>query len=132
MQRRTGTVGSVALTVVALGVSGCVGEREFPTPTQMCENLVRSCGAPILLESGNDFYRGCYEIGVAGQKDRTNEDQCFAYHDECINDCEFFRYYLALDAAADADSGVDAGTELDAAHESSDSATSDTAAERDE
>lgn len=110
---------------MALAMNGCVGEREFPKPTQMCENLVKACGKPVLLEQTSDVFRECHTVGVEGQKDEAHEAQCFAFYDECINECEFYAYYLTLDAGADG--GSDAATDLDAQ-----ASAPDAASERDE
>lgn len=75
----------------------------------------------MLLEHRDDVFRECYAIGMAGRKERTNEDQCFAYYDECINECEFFAYYYTLDAGVDAEAGADATT-LDGSVEVADAA----------
>lgn len=113
-RREANALGSTAAMIVAalLGASSCVGEREFPRPAQMCENLVETCGHPLLLEHESDLFRRCYQVGLDGVKDQTKEAQCFAYYDECYNDCEFFGYYLSLDAGLDA--SLDAANELDA------------------
>ena len=111
---------SVVALVATVGATGCVGEREFPKPAQMCENLVEACGVPVLLQYEDDFFRGCYDTGLAGQKDRTKEAQCFAAYDECISNCEVYGYYWTLDSGTD--SGVDAAT-LDAASDQSDAQT---------
>lgn len=121
MRSCTGPFGLIAL-LLAFGVSGCVGERDFPTPTKMCENLVNVCGDPVLLEHENSVFRECHAIGVAGRKDRSNEDQCFAFYEECINECDFYAYYYTLDAGPDAQAIPDAAV-LDAGVEVTDAAS---------
>jgi hypothetical protein len=125
MRRCTATVRWILATVATLGATSCVGEREFPVPTEMCENLVQACGVSVLLEHENDIFRECYDVGVAGQKDKREEAQCFAFYDECINECEFYGYYLSLDGGVDADLSADAAQGSDAAIDSDATISSD-------
>lgn len=92
----------VWLGVSLLAVSGCVEERGFPEPAQMCRDLVEACGEPMLWEYSD--LQTCYEIGRAGVKESTREDQCFAIHSECVNDCLYLSAYLERRDAADAES----------------------------
>lgn len=111
MRWSLGSVGAIALWS-CLGAHGCVGEREFPQPAQMCENLQQACGAPILLEQQDSLFRECHAIGVEGVKDQTHEAQCFAFYDLCISECEFWSDRYSREAGTDA--GEDAATQFDA------------------
>lgn len=84
-------------------VSGCVAERSFPAPAQMCENLVSVCGRPSIAEFNG--VEECFRIGRAGVANARDEDQCFAVHDECISDCKYYAYWMSF---------YDAGTEASA------------------
>lgn len=97
------------LALSAFVLVGCVAERSFPAPAQMCENLVSTCGERRIWDVPG--MQKCFEIGRSGVEDSRDEDQCFAVHDECISDCNFWRSVTNLDAGPlDAGSvGADAG-----------------------
>lgn len=92
------------LMVASLLMSGCLSERSFPPPAEMCEALVDVCGDERIRD-----YPGiedCYRIGRAGTKNARDEDQCFAVYDECVSDCEYYAFWESFydDAGPTSDS----------------------------
>jgi hypothetical protein len=74
--------GLLALTFAPL-LLACDGEtRNEPSPREMCQALARECA-----ELSNARSRACYDVGRAGMKNRRDEDQCFAYYPDCIDEC---------------------------------------------
>jgi hypothetical protein len=91
----------------------------------MCENLVSTCGDPSILE-----YPGteeCLKIGRAGVANARDEDQCFAVHDECVSDCQYWSFLESFytDAGPNSSDARDAasGPGADAAASDAASAT---------
>lgn len=103
-----GTGRLVCVCFVSLVLGGCVAERSFPKPTQMCENLREVCGDERIWKYAET--EQCFQIGRAGVEDSRDEDQCFAVYDECISDCEYWLWvnYVYPDASADAGFAGDA------------------------
>lgn len=90
--RASNWLGLSALALAGYVGSGCADERTFPHPGNMCEDLVWVCGDPVVWEYPD--LRRCYDIGRAGMRNSSDEDQCFAAYDECISDCSYFAYWL--------------------------------------
>ncbi len=95
---------AVAVTVLALLVACDSATRNEPTPGEMCEELVDSCEG--LLDERSEL---CFDVGRAGVKDSSKEDQCFAFYPSCIDDCLFLSGSRPSSRADAGDEPSDAG-----------------------